>query len=287
MNMNIDTHVHLWQYNAHDYSWIDDTMPALRRNWLPQDLHPLLSRNGINACIAVQARTKVEETQFLLQLAEQSPWIAGVIGWLDLKSSSFDQQLQDYLSHPKFLGVRHVIQGEFDVAAYVAEPAVNSAVATVQAHKKIYEVLVKGEQLAAVTEFCARHDRHWLVLDHLGKPMIWNSDLSGWRKRCGTLPDMQHVVVKVSGMVTEAIQTLPYINDGNLRNLIRPFLDTALELFGAERLMYGSDWPVCLLATSYDEVIGIIKEWLASLSSTERGAIMGGNAQRVYQLQLI
>lgn len=281
MMMRIDAHQHFWRYDADAYPWIGDDMDVLRRNWLPRDLRPLLDAHGIDACIAVQARAEEAETRFLLQLAREYDWIAGVVGWVDLHADDIEAKLARWHGERRLVGFRHLLQDEADVAATLADPGFNRGMAAVQANAKVFEVLVRGaEQLAATRGFCARHDDHWLVLDHLGKPAIGGAHDDRWRAALRGLAAMPHVLCKLSGLVTEVVA--PDVDDAVLRR----YLDTALELFGPHRLLFGSDWPVCLLRAPYARVFGIIDDWAQSLGGDARTQLWGGNAARCYGLAL-
>ena len=281
--MKIDAHQHFWRYRREDYPWMTDGMQVLQRNYLPQHLEPLLLDCRIDACIAVQARADEAETDFLLQIAGNHDWIAGVIGWVDLRADDVARRMARWDGFPKLRGYRHQLQDEADVRSVVRDPRFKRGVAQVQAAGKIYEVLVFGSQLDSAVELCAAHDRHALVLDHLGKPAIHANDLSVWQQKVQPLRSMSHVYCKLSGLVTEAAGTdRRYSVD-----VIKGYLDAALDIFGAQRLMFGSDWPVCLLAApSYSAVYEIIAQWAGRLSPTEQQDIFGGTAQRCYGLRI-
>lgn len=255
-------------------------MEVLRRDWLPTDLRPLLEQQRLDHCIAVQARTSEAETDFLLMLSTQYPWIAGVVGWVDLRADNLERRLERWHDASNLIGFRHPLQDEPDVAAFAGDRKFHRGVRALQQRSLVYDVLVYAHQLGAVSTFCAHHAGHWLVLDHLGKPAIRGPDHDSWRRDLQRLAAMPHVACKVSGLVTEALDAAGQLNTDNLHR----YLDTALELFGAQRLMFGSDWPVCLLAAPYARVAALIDSWTAQLSPPERSAIWGGTAQRVYAL---
>ncbi|MGH8264210.1 MAG: amidohydrolase family protein [Steroidobacterales bacterium] len=281
--MRIDSHQHFWRYRAADYPWMSDGMTVLKRDWLPRDLKPLLEQNRFDSCIAVQARTSEAETDFLLGLASEHPWIAAVIGWADLTAEDLEVRLARWQERSKLAGFRHQVQDETDAAAFLDAPPFLRGVARLQAARRVYEVLVFSHQLDAASRFCARLDRHWLVLDHAGKPVIREGERYSWRVRLLPFRDMPHVLCKISGLVTEALR-----GDGTWDEAaIGRCLDVALEIFGAERVMYGSDWPVCLLAASYDNVYRIIERWAARLSPSERENLFGATAARCYGLKAV
>ena len=257
-------------------------MPILRRDWLPQDLKPLLHAYGFDHSIAVQARGSEADTEFLLELAERYDCIAGVVGWVDLRSDELPERLERWRRAPKLVGFRHQVQDESDVAAFLASPEFRRGVARAQERSWVYEILVHSHQLAAVPDFCNACDAHWLVLDHLGKPAIRADDLHAWRDRIAPLARMPHVICKISGLVTEATD-----EHGELATRELPrYLDAALEIFGPRRLMFGSDWPVCLLAAPYAQVVEIVERWAEGLSSSERRDLWGETAQRIYGLHM-
>jgi L-fuconolactonase len=256
---------------------------------MPIDALPAMQSCGIEAAIAVQARTTAAETEFLLGLAARNPHIVGVVGWADLQSQGLEEQLDRWTEQPALRGLRHVLQDEPDIATLIGSPAFNHGVSILQKRQLVYEVLVFDHQLAAVVDFCARHDRHWLVLDHLGKPAVreWFKDAEvprRWAARVRELAAMPHVMCKLSGLVTETHwQTL------GLRTMdthvIHACFDQALQAFGPRRLLFGSDWPVCEVAAPYGSVHHIAQTWATSrLAAQEQEAFWGGNAMQCYGL---
>jgi L-fuconolactonase len=290
MTMRIDAHQHFWRYRAEDYPWIGAGMDVLAQDKLPADLLPLLRAHQLDASIAVQARSGRDETRFLLGLAQENDFIAGVVGWENLAVPDLGERLDEWHGGDKLLGFRHQVQDETDARAFLEHADFNRGVALLQERDFVYDVLVFERQLADTQAFCARHDKHWLVLDHLGKPALrefGNSDdaLWRWEKELLALGELPHVVCKLSGLVTEAdwqngLQPADY-------QRIRICLDTALEAFGPQRLMFGSDWPVCLLADSYDKVADLVADWATStLSKDEQDALWGGTAARCYGINV-
>lgn len=279
MTRRIDAHQHFWRYAAQDYPWMGAGMDALRRDRLPEHLRPLLDAAGIDAAVAVQACAGERENLFLLDLADAHPWIAGVVGWVDLFADDAGERIAHWRRHPRFVGVRHLLQDDADVAATLADPRFARGVAAVQREGLAYDVLVRGPaQLAQVAGFCARHDRHALVLDHLGKPAIGGDGEADWRRHLRALAAQPHVLCKVSGLVTEVVAA-----DVDA-DAIRRHLDVALDAFGPARLMFGSDWPVCLLRAEHAQVVRIVDDWAARLSADERAQLWGGTAARCYGL---
>ena len=277
--MRVDAHQHFWRYRAQDYPWMGEGMDVLRRDWLPADLHPLLARNGFDACIAVQARQSEAETDFLLALAHEHDFIAAVIGWVDLRARDLDLHLERWTGDAILAGFRHLLQDEANVRAWLGDAAFNRGVAALQKKGYVYEVLVHAAQLGDVPAFCARHDQHWLVLDHLGKPAIGGEDHTAWRTQLQAFAPMRHVLCKLSGLVTEVRTAAIDVGE------IERHLDIALDVFGVERVMFGSDWPVCLLRADYAEVYEIVARWAEQLSLAEQGHLFGGNAVRCYALR--
>ena len=278
--MRIDAHQHFWRYDPADYPWMNADMQVLQRDWLPEDLRPLLEQQRIDSCVAVQARTSETETDFLLMLATQYPWIAGVVGWVDLRAQNLLQRLDRWGEAPGLVGFRHQIQDEPDVAAFIDDPRTRRGLKLLQDRALTYDVLVYARQLKSIASLCAACDDHWLIIDHLAKPAILNDDHDTWRRDLQPLAAMPHALCKVSGLVTEALDAAGEFHPDKVRR----YLDTALDLFGPQRLMFGSDWPVCLLATSYARVTAIVESWSARLSPSEREALWSGTAQRAYSL---
>jgi len=286
MTLRIDAHQHFWRYRAEDYPWIGAGMDVLAQDKLPADLQPILHDHRIAATIAVQARSGREETRFLLGLAKDTPWIAGIVGWENLAVADLGERLSEWHAGDKLVGFRHQVQDEADARAFLESTDFNRGVALLQTKNYVYDVLVFERQLADTQAFCARHDKHWLVLDHLGKPALRefakdDAALARWKKELLALGKLPHVACKLSGLVTEAdwqsgLQQSDYEH-------IRICLDIALEAFGPQRLMFGSDWPVCLLAASYDKVAAVIGDWAeANLGKDERASLWGGTAVRCY-----
>lgn len=289
--MKIDTHQHFWHYQSADFPWIDERMTRLRQDRLPADSASAMRACGVDAVIAVQARGALAETDFLLALAAREPRILGVVGWADLQSPALAAQLDDWAGQGALRGLRHILQDEAALAALIAQPAFNQGLALLQQRQLVYEVLVFDRQLPTVVDFCARHAAHWLVLDHLGKPALrdWFSDAQvapRWAACLRELAAMPHVLCKLSGLVTET--DWPG-TAGGLRardeGLIHACFDQALEAFGPQRLMFGSDWPVCELAAPYATVHRLARSWAESrLTAAQQEAFWSGNALRCYGL---
>jgi len=274
--MRVDAHQHFWHYTGQEFGWIDDRMSAIRKDFLPGDLAPLLRESGIDATVAVQARQSLEETEWLLTLARENDWLAGVVGWVPLTDPALDDHLQRQAADPKFKGVRHVLQGEPD--AYMAREDFNAGVAKLHSYRLTYDLLVLERQLPAAIAFVDRHPRQTIVLDHLAKPLIAAQKLEPWRTHIRELARRAHVSCKLSGIVTEADF------DHWTTDSLRPYVETVLEAFGPERLIFGSDWPVCTVASSYGRWVDAVRHMILELSAGEQAAIFGENAVNLYRL---
>lgn len=276
----IDAHQHFWLYDPNQYGWITEQMATLRRNFLPRDLSPELHAQGIAASIAVQARQTVEETQWLLSLADTNSNIAGVVGWLPLCSQTLEGHLDSLPQPSKLKGLRHVLQDELTDDLVTSEPF-NRGIAVLTRRNLVYDILIYQHQLPPILDLVDRHPDQVFVLDHIGKPRIADRLLEPWRRYIRELARRPNVSCKLSGMVTEA----------EWKNwspaTLQPYYEAVLEAFGPGRLMYGSDWPVCLLAAEYSEWYCTTLGWTSALSAHERSEIFGGTAQRVYNLGVI
>jgi L-fuconolactonase len=274
--MRVDAHQHFWQYTAEKYGWIDVSMAAIRRDFLPANLKPLLDAAGVDATVAVQARQSLEETRWLLNLARENAWIAGVVGWAPLAEERVDVVLEELAADERLKGVRHVLQAEPD--AYFARADFNAGVGLLRKRSLVYDVLIVERQLPAAIALVDRHPTQQFVLDHVAKPLIAADVFEPWATQMRELAKRPHVVCKLSGMVTEA--SFHHWTADNLR----PYLETALDAFGPERLMFGSDWPVCTVAANYTRWMEVVRDFIGELSGGEQRGILGGNAVRVYRL---
>jgi len=276
--MRIDAHHHFWRFNSDEYDWIDESMACLRRDFLPGDLKPELDRAGFDAAIAVQTRQTLEETKWLLELAEASPFIAGVIGWVDLRSPNLRAQLQEFARNLKLLGVRHIVQSEPD-DRFLLQPEFLRGIHVLEEFDLTYDILIYPRHLAVATEFVQHFPRQRFVLDHLAKPLIKNGSLDPWSSGIRELAKSSNVVCKLSGLVTEADWK------SWKPEHIAPYLDVALECFGPERLMIGSDWPVCTVAGSYSQVMNVVIEYLSKYPEHVQKAVLGGTAEKFWKLE--
>lgn len=275
--MIVDSHQHFWNYQPTRDAWIDDSMAVLQRDFTADQLQVVLKVNGVDRCVAVQADPSEEETRFLLSLADTHDFIAGVVGWVDLCAQNASDRLEQFARHPKFKGVRHLVQSEPD-PDFMLRADFKRGIRALAALGLTYDLLVKPHQLQAAIALVRSFPDQPFVLDHLGKPQSHNGLDKQWARELFELAAHPNVYAKLSGLVTETK------NFRFTRNQFKPILDTALEAFGPDRLLFGSDWPVCLLATSYGEVLGMVKEFIAELSADQQAAIMGNNARYFYQL---
>ncbi len=274
--MKLDAHQHFWRYSAEEYPWIP-VGSALQRDWLPADLEALQRPLGFDGSIAVQARQSVEESCWLLQLADADPRIHGVVGWVDLRDEAVDDVLVELASHRRFVGVRHVVQDEPDDRFLVRSEFVRG-LRKLAAHRLTYDLLIYPHQLPAAIELVRLLPEQPFVLDHLAKPRIKAGELSPWREQIRELAQSPNVWCKVSGVVTEADWQAWKPSD------FAPYFEVALEAFGPGRLMFGSDWPVCQLAADYSAVHELALSTWNGLSADELAAVWGGNCARFYGL---
>ncbi len=274
----IDAHQHFWRYDPVRDSWISDAMAVLRRDFLPADLAPLLEEHLLDGCVAVQADQSDAETHFLLDLASQYPWIRGVVGWVDLRSPDVAERLAELATNPCFRGVRHLVQGEPN-DAFLLEPDVVRGISALTPLGLTYDLLLVPRQLPAAAQLAAQLPNQRFVLDHIAKPLIKDGVLEPWASDLGALALHPNVYCKLSGLITEADWAAWQPSD------LRGYIDVVVESFGVERLLWGSDWPVCLLAGSYAQAHEVIAEYLVRFSVAEREAIFGGNAVTCYGLE--
>jgi L-fuconolactonase len=272
----IDAHQHFWRFDAVRDAWITDDMRAIRRDFLPADLEPALAANGIDGCVAVQADQSEAETRFLLDCARKHSFIKGVVGWVDLRSPRLEATLDELAHEPRFRGVRHVAQAEPD--DFFTREDVIRGIRMVGRAGLTYDMLIYERQLPAAVALTARLPDQPFVLDHLGKPSIRSGALAPWASGLRELARRPNVCSKISGLVTEA----DWVNWRPEH--LRPYLDVAFEAFGPHRVMFGSDWPVCLVAARYERVLEVVANWADALSADEREALFGGNATRFYGL---
>ncbi len=274
--MRIDSHQHFWRFNPVEYGWMQSGWP-IRRDFLPADLAPQLQAGKFAGCVAVQARPSLAESRWLLELAETNPIIRGVVGWVDLCAPTVVKDLTEFAQHPRFVGVRHVVQDEPDDRFLLREDF-QRGIGALHQLGLTYDLLVFPRQLPAAIELAARFPEQPFVLDHLAKPPIKERRLSPWRELIRDLAKLPNVTCKVSGLVTEADWQRWRADD------CKPYLDVVFEAFGVDRLMFGSDWPVCLLAGSYERVCGLVTDYVNQFAPDAAAKVFGGNVARFYGL---
>jgi L-fuconolactonase len=272
----IDSHQHFWQVGRFDYPWMSADLGVLYRDYLPEDLSPILQQHQIRQTVLVQASNSVAESRWLLDLADTSNFIAGVVGWVDLTSADVDAQL-DELSQPKLKGVRHLVESEPN-DDWLIQPSVLAGLRKLSARGLSYDLLVHTRHLKHVPLIAEACPDLALVIDHLAKPPVARNEINEWSHALEPLARYPNIHCKLSGLVTEANWDSWHVDD------LRPFIDCALDLFGTDRMMFGSDYPVCLLAATYDRVLNAFQEILNTLSDTDREKIFAGNAAKFYRL---
>lgn len=277
--MILDAHHHLWRYSPDEYGWISDEMSVLARDFTVADLRATAAKCGVTGSIAVQARQTVAETEQLLDIAEADDFVRGVVGWAPLARPEVTETLDRWSTRSKLKGLRHVVQDEPD-DAFLLRDDFNRGVAEALRRGLTYDILIFARHLPAAAEFVDRHPNGRFVLDHIAKPRIAAGDIEPWRSQMIELARRPNVACKMSGVVTEA----DWSNWS--AHSIRPYLDAALEAFGPTRLMYGSDWPVCLLASSYERWVEVVTDWAGQLSPTEQASFFHGAAETAYQLEI-
>lgn len=275
--MIIDTHHHLWNYNPVEFDWIDDEMAAIRKSFLPADLQATLVNTGVEGVVTVQARQSLEETDWLLKLASENDFMKGVVGWLPLADENIQQILDGYKSNPWLKGVRHVVQGEPD-PEFILGKDFNRGIWLLKNYNLVYDILIFEQQLPNAIRFVDQHPGQQFVVDHIAKPKIKIDELEPWAKNIKELAKRENVSCKISGMVTEADYKLW------TEEQLNPYFETVLEAFGPSRLLFGSDWPVCLVATNYSNWLDIVKKTISKFTKEEQDLILYKNAQRIYNI---
>lgn len=275
--MTIDAHHHFWRYDPAEYGWIDGEMKAIRRDFLPDDLRGEIAAAGIEGVVSVQARQSLAETRWLLDLAGAHDFIKGVVGWVELASPQAGENLERLAANPKFKSVRHVVQGEPD-DHFILRGDFNRGIRELKRFSLAYDILILERHLPQTIRFVDAHLDQPFVVDHIAKPEIRDGAFEHWNTHIRELARRPNVFCKVSGMVTEASYTS--WTPGQLK----PYFETVLEAFGPGRLMFGSDWPVCLVACGYARWHSIVSAWVAELSAPEQDRILGGTASEFYRL---
>lgn len=275
--MRIDAHQHFWRYSEADYPWIPRGS-ALHRDWLPSDLEALQTRLGLDGSVAVQARQSLDETEWLLGLADANPRVVGVVGWVDLRSACLGEQLDRFVGNPLFCGVRHVVQDEPD--GFLMGESVLGGLRRLADRRVAYDVLVYARQLGDVLRMTDAVPGLRMVMDHGAKPDIRGGEFSRWRRDLAEFGVRGETFCKLSGLVTEADWAAWTVEE------LKPYFDAIFEIFGVERVMWGSDWPVCLHAASYERWYGTVLEFVESRYPRALEAVFGGNCARFYRVGL-
>lgn len=275
--MTIDSHQHFWTFDPIRDSWITDDMSVIQRNFYPDDLKPILIQNGIDGCVAVQADQSLVETAFLLDLAAKNDFVKAVVGWIDLQADDIEEQLSELNSVKKLAGFRHVLQAEPDVE-YMLRPNFLRGIAKLQKYGFTYDILIFPKHLTTAQKLVAQFPDQPFVLDHIAKPYIKAGLIDEWKRDIQSLAKFENLQCKVSGIITEADwKNWTY-------KLIKPYLDVVFEAFGIDRIMFGSDWPVCLVAGDYAQVKGIVETYTEDFSDSEKNKVFGENATKFYSI---
>lgn len=278
MMQKIDAHHHCWKYQPQKHAWIDDSMQVIQRDFGPEDLQVSLDANDVTGTVLVQVDQEPEENHFMLTLAQTSPFIKGIVGWIDLLAPDLNEQLDMWASEPLMKGFRHIAQAEPD--DFLARPEIIKGIGQLAKFGFSYDILIKPPQMKAALELIRALPDIPFVIDHLAKPYIAAGEINAWAKNIRALAAFPHVYCKLSGMVTEA----DWCQWTNAQ--LFPYMEVVLGAFGAHRLMFGSDWPVCLVAASYDAVVDTTRQFIQSLSDHERAAVWHRNATRFYRLNV-
>lgn len=275
--MIIDAHQHFWRYNPERHGWINDDMAVIRRDFLPKELEQIYRHNDIDGCVAVQVDQTEGETEYMLAFSRKYDFIKGVVGWVDLQAENIKERLDYFKTEEKVKGFRHIVQGESDPNFLLGQDFCRG-IGMLAEYNFTYDILVYHYQLLQVEPFVAKFPNQSFIIDHLAKPAIAKQEIEQWERHMRAIAKHENVYCKVSGMVTEAdYQNWTY-------DQIAPYINVVLECFGPSRLVYGSDWPVCLVAATYEEQFGVVQKAIERLSPAEKKQILGENAIRFYHL---
>ena len=275
--MKIDSHQHFWNYDPVDYRWIDENMAVLKMNYLPPQLEKLLRNNSLDGCVAIQARQTERETKFLLQLAEKYNFIKGVVGWVDLCNSDVRDRLAYFAKSKKLCGIRHILQSEPD-DKFMLQENFQKGIYALNEFDLVYDILIFPKHLEPVYYLVQNFPNQRFIIDHLAKPHIKDGKIKEWKVGIERLSQFPNVSCKFSGLVTEASWDC-WESDEFI-----PYLDIVFSCFGVDRIMFGSDWPVCLLCSNYDQVISIVTKYISDLEKEDQQKVMGLNAAKFYNL---
>ncbi len=275
----IDAHQHFWQFNPVRDTWINGQMKLIQKDFLPDDLYPVLQENGFDGCVAVQASQSLVETEFLISLAKKHKFIKGVVGWIDLQADDIISTLSEYSQVEIVKGFRQILQSETQ-RDIMLQGNFKRGIAALQQYGFTYDLLILPDQLKFSKELVAAFPHEKFVIDHIAKPDIQCKDMVGWKKDIEQIAEYENVYCKISGMVTEADWKNWKTED------FQPYIDVVVNAFGTKRIMYGSDWPVCQVAASYEEMLGIVKTYFSTFSKDEQQNFFGLNAIDFYNLQI-
>ncbi|MDP4212015.1 MAG: amidohydrolase family protein [Bacteroidota bacterium] len=272
----IDGHVHFWDYDSGQHSWITEDMSVLRRNFLPEDIQPLLKSHDIAGCMLVQVNQTEGENDYFLKLASGYTFVKGIVGWVDLCAENIVERLGRY-QQSKIKGFRHILQGDPDRSSML-RPDFKRGIAALRDFGFTYDLLIYPDQLPFASALVKSFPRQPFIIDHLAKPEIRKSEVKNWKKEIFNISRMDNVYCKLSGMITEA-----HWNSWT-KEMFVPYIDAVVESFGMNRIVFGSDWPVCLLAGSYGEVVSVVEDYFSVFSKPEQENLFGGNATTFYGL---
>ena len=274
--MTVDSHQHFWNFSPRRHAWIDDTMKVIRRDFMPPDLEPILKANHVEGCVTVQVDQTEKETEFLVKLARDHNFIKGIVGWTDLRSPQLQARLEYYYQFQEVKGFRHIVQAESE--DFFQDSDFCRGISLLKQYDFTFDILIYPKHLSSTLEFVKKFPEQLFVVDHLAKPFIKKQELSPWKEQMSAIGKCGNVYCKISGMVTEADITHWKSSD------FERYLEVVLNAFGTKQLMYGSDWPVCLVAAQYEQQLDLVKNFIEPLSPSEKKAILGENAVRFYHL---
>jgi len=273
----IDSHQHFWQFDPVRDSWINEDMRVIQKDFLPENLYLLLQENGVAGTVIVQSDQSEEENAFQLANAASADFVKGIVGWVDLQADNVEERLQYYSGFAKMKGFRHVLQGETN-RALMLKPAFKRGISLLEKYGFTYDILIFPDQLGYSLELAKNFPNQRFVVDHVAKPGIKAGQIADWKRAMHDIAQCQNVCCKISGMVTEADWKLWKKED------LLPYIDLVVEAFGTKRIMFGSDWPVCLVAASYKQWLDLLRDYFAGFTHTERADFFSGNATRFYNL---
>ena len=275
--LRIDAHQHFWKFDPIRDNWITDEMSVIRKDFLPQYLEPLLQQNGFDGCVTIQSEQSENENLFQLANAEKYDFIKGIVGWIDLQAGNVAERLAYYKQFEKIKGFRHILQGEPE-RSFMLQPEFLRGIKALKEFNYTYDILIFPGQLSFTQKFVAKFPEQKFVIDHLAKPYIKDKKIDEWKKDIQQVAQYENVYCKISGYITEAD-----LKHWKKEDFI-PYLDVVLNAFGADRIMFGSDWPVCLAGSDYNEVVNIVKDYFSSFTQNEQDKFFGLNAIEFYNL---